>query len=470
MLPAIFPTPAEKDRMDNVKKYNDLYENKAFQVLGLHELIKKQFKNLSQLVYIAHSIPSKVSEFYGDFVQGDANDLSIESQGEQAETDAVVQAVEDNDLIEAVYDYAVDQSSIGFLFLLARTDENGDLIIESVPQDQCFPQKDGSVVFASYIQIPGSNDPKQLWLYTQHYRMENSQAVIDRELWSVNSMGQKADKLALSQYDANLLESEPLKIDELPVVQIDNGRRIRGFGKSDYADILPQLAEVNERTTHVAIQLLKNLDAKMVGPKGLLDENGKTVQWEVMQLESKDDQKPEYVLNDNPLIAETYKHVEKQLQYISWFTGVPMFELLSTSANPERVEALRMRLYSAIRKTDTKRSKLSKGLKNILRVGLKLTGIAEPGDIEIRFGDVLPKDALLDTQTEQIKVQAGLSSKRSSMKRLENYDNEQVDEELQTIEQENHVAGINPANPPQLPINPMDNLSNNPKDNNQIQQ
>jgi hypothetical protein len=451
MLPPIFPTPADKDRMDNVKKYSDLYENKAFQVLGLHELIKKQFKNLSQLVYIAHSIPSKVSEFYGDFVQGDATELSIESQGEQGEAELIVQATEDNDLVEAVYDYGVDQSSIGFLVLLARSDEAGHLIIDAVPQDQYFPQKDGSVIFGSYLQVPGSTDPKELWLYTQHYRMDEGKAVIDRELWTVNSLGQKQDKIDLAKYDANLKELEPLGIDELPIVQIDNGRRIRGFGKSDYADILPQLAEVNERTTHVAIQLLKNLDAKLTGPKGMLDEKtGKPVQWEVMERENNEQPKPEYVLNDNPLIAETYKHVEKQLQYISWFTGVPMFELLSTSANPERVEALRMRLYSAIRKTDTKRSKLKKGLKDILRKGLKLMGITEPADIDIRFGDVLPKDTLTDTQAEQIKVQSGLSSKRSSIKRLENYDDEQVDAELATIEQENRVAGIDPANPPTI--------------------
>jgi hypothetical protein len=114
------------------------------------------------------------------------------------------------------------------------------------------------------------------------------------------------------------------------------------------------------------------------------------------------------------------------------------------------VEALRMRLYSAIRKTDTKRSKLKKGLKDILRKGLKLMGITEPADIDIRFGDVLPKDTLTDTQAEQIKVQSGLSSKRSSIKRLENYDDEQVDAELATIEQENRVAGIDPANPPTI--------------------
>jgi len=450
MLPAIFPSPVEKDRMDIVRKYNDLYENKAFQVLGLHELIKKQFRNLSQLIYIAHSIPSKVSEFYGDFVQGDANELAIESQGGQDEQDIVAQAVEDNDLIEAIYDYGVDQSSIGFLFLLARLDDAGNLIIESVPQDQCFPQKDGSVIFASYIQIPGTNDPKQLWLYTQHHRVENGKAVIERELWTTDDLGRKKDKLNLALYDATLKDREELEIDELDVVQIDNGRPIRGFGKSDYADILPQLSEVNERTTHVAVQLLKNLDAKLTGPKGMLDEKGVPVQWEVMERETADQPKPEYVLNENPLIAETYKHVEKQLQYISWFTGVPMFELLSTSANPERVEALRMRLYSAIRRTDTKRSKLAKGLKDILRVGLKLKGITEPGDIEIRFGDVLPKDVLADTQAEQIKVQAGLSSKRSAMKRLENYDDEQADEELAAIEQESRVAGINPAAPPQI--------------------
>lgn len=451
MLPPQFPSQAEAARLDTIRKYAKLYDNEAFAVLGLHDLIKKQFKNLSQLIYIAHSIPSKISDFYGDYVQGDTEDLSIESTGDDGEKTAVSDAIDSNDLKEAVNDYAVDQSSIGFVVLLARTDEDGQIIIESVPQDQYFPQKDGSVVFASYIIKPNASDPKRdLWLYTQHYRLEDGQAIIERELWNVDSTGQKSDKLPLSAYDPGLLEIEKLEIAELPIVQIDNGRKKGGFGKSDYADILPQLAEVNERTTHVAIQLLKNLDAKMVGPKGMLDDNGKPVQWEVMEKASKEDPSPEYVLNDNPLIEETYKHVEKQLNYIAWFTAVPMHEMVTSAAAPERVESLRIRLYSALRRTKRKRANIRKGLDKILRLGLMLTGVESPQPIRVEFGDPLPADTLADAQVEEIKVKTGLSSKHSAIKRLENYDDEQVEEELAQIEQESRIEGINPAQPPQV--------------------
>lgn len=452
MLPEAFPTPADRERLSLVRKYQDLYDNKAFAVLGLHELIKKQFKNADQLVYIAHAIPAKISEFYGDFVQGDSEDLVIESSSEDSQQkDAVTEAVDYNDLKEMVYDLAETQSSIGYVPLLVRL-EDDNIVIETVPQDQYFPQDDGSVIFASYVAMPGGKDPKRdIWLYIQHYNFdEKGNAVIDRSLWTVDDQGCKNQQAALSLYDASLKEHEDLGIPELPTSQIDNGAQQDGFGKSDYADILPQLSEINERTTHVAIQLLKNLDAKMQGPVGLLDENNNVKQFEVIELASKELPDVKYILNENPLIAEAYNHVEKQVYYISWITAVPMFELLSSAARPERVEALRIRLYSALRKTSRKRAKIRKALDWALRVGLMLKGIEDPAKITVKFGDVLPVDQLAAVQVEDVKVKDGLSSKLSAIKRLENCNDEDAEEELKRIEQENRIAGIQVNQPPQI--------------------
>ena len=451
LLPEVFPTPQDTERISVIKKYQLLYENKQFEVLGLHELIKKQFKSLSQLIYVAHAIPAKVSEFYGDFVQGDVVDMVIESTGDEKEGKKTQEIVDWNDLKEAIYDYSVEQSSIGYVVLLARVEE-GQVVIDSIPQDQYFPQKDGSVIFASYIEKPDAKDPKKdVWLYIQHYKLENDKAVIERSLWEVNSAGKKGEQVDLSAYDSAVQQREDLGIDELPIVQINNGRKKQGiFGRSDYADILPQISEINERTTQVAIQLLKNLDAKMEVPKGVLDEEGNARQFEIIERESKETPETRYIINENPLIDDTYKHVERQVNYISWFTGVPMFELLSTSTQPERVEALRIRLFAAVRKTDTKRAQIKKGVDWILRVGLKLLGIKEPKPIRVEFSDVLPVDVITIAQAEEIKVRNGLTSRRSSIKRLENYDEERIEEELQLIESENAVAGINTNLPPQI--------------------
>jgi hypothetical protein len=453
MLPDVFPSAADKERLSLVQKYQDLHENKAFAVLGLHKLILKQFKNADQLVYIAHAIPAKISEFYGDFIQGDSEDVVIESSSEdQQQKDAVTEAVDYNDLKEMVYDLGEDQSKIGYVPLLVRL-EDGNIVIEAVPQDQYFPQPDGSVIFASYVAVPGGDPKRDIWLYIQHYLLDDKgSAVINRSLWTTDDKGCKNQQVSLAKYDSKLSEHEELNIKELPVMQIDNGSRKGGFGKSDYADILPQLSEINERTTHVAIQLLKNLDAKMQGPRGaFIDENGNYKQFEAIELDSKDMPDVKYILNDNPLIQETYSHVEKQVYYISWITAVPMFELLASAARPERVESLRIRLYSALRKTSRKRAKIRQALDWALRVGLMLKGIPDPEKITIKFGNVLPVDELAEAQVEDVKVRDGLTSKLSAIKRLENCNDEDAEEELRLIEQEARLAGINPANPPQLP-------------------
>ena len=453
-LPTQFPSEAEIERLTLTQKYNNLYENKQYEVLGLHDLIKKQFKNLSQLVYVAHAIPSKVSEFYADFVQGDVRDMKIETTGENKdEQKKIDDAVDYNDLREMVYDIAVEQSSIGFVPLLVRI-EDGHIVIDQIPQDQYFPQKDGSVIFASYVQKPDAKDLKRdIWLYAQHYLLRHGKAVIERSLWEVADNGQKGAQVSLAAYDATLLQEEKLDIDVLPVVQIDNSRKKRGqYGRSDYADILPQLSEINERTTHVAIQLLKNLDAKMAVPdeSGVINkETGEAKQFEFLAM-TKESVVPQYIINANPLIEATYTHVERQARYISWFTSVPMDQLISNAAQPERVESLRIRLYSAVRKSDSKRANIRKGLDWALRIGLMLLGFKTPDKIRIEFGDVLPKEPLVDAQVEDIKVRDGLSSRRSSIKRLEGLEDDEVDQEMQAIQQEETVAGINKNNPPQI--------------------
>jgi len=122
--------------------------------------------------------------------------------------------------------------------------------------------------------------------------------------------------------------TQTLEIDTIPIIQVDNGRPMSsGYGKSDYNDILPQLAELNERATHISTQLLKNLDAKMQIPKTdeTVNEDGTLKQWDTLVVDGKDSAEAKYILNTNPLIESTERHIELQLKMISFFSSVPMF-------------------------------------------------------------------------------------------------------------------------------------------------
>src|SRR5262249_42976929 len=150
--PRPFPSPVEIQRVKTLRKYELLYSNDQQSVLLLHELIKKQYTKTADLIYLAHAIPSRVSEFYGDFVQGDADKLTIKALSD-TEQETVTTIVNTNDLHEKVYDWAVNQSEYGYSVLLGRV-EDDEFFIDEISTDQYFPQPDGSVIFATYKKSP----------------------------------------------------------------------------------------------------------------------------------------------------------------------------------------------------------------------------------------------------------------------------------------------------------------------------
>lgn len=453
-----FPNETERQRILTLQKFAHLYENEQNVVFQLHEVIRAKYKNLSNIIYISHAIPSKVSDFYGDFVQGDAQLLKIDFvEGSDEDRETLQDIVKTNNLIESIYDYAVNQSEFGFEVLLGSV-KDGKFVIQSVGKDQYFPQRDGSVIFATYIRDPQSTLPikqRDLYLYTQHYRVENGSVIIERQAWKCDMEGKADTPVDFTRVglDATIQQSEKIEgLDVLPIVQIDNGRKTKwGFGKSDYQDIMPNLQELNERTTHVATQLLANMDAILEIPKLSTnrDKAGNFVKIDTLELTDKDI-RSKYVTNDNPLIEETYKHLDRQLHFMSWVTGVPMNEMMESS-QPERVETMRIRMFNAIRRTDTKRSKLTKGLIDLITIGFKMLGKELKSEIYITYSDVIPSDPQILAQTEETKVTAGLSSRRSAMKRLENYTDEEADAELELIKKEDIQSGaVNPNNAPTI--------------------
>ena len=454
-----FPNAVERQRITTLRKFQKLYENEQLAVLGIHELIKKHYKQLSDLVYLAHAIPARITEFYGDFVQGDVDQLIIQADtGSDKDEEFVESVVYENDLKERIADYAEDQSQYGYAVFLGWADAENKYHIDAVPADQYFPQVDGSVIFATYKKDPEDKDQKKLLLHTQHYQKEGDKVFVEHEAWRTNNLGINIDKYPLESMGKllgrDLKEKEDLDIDEFPIRQADNGRRTKyGFGKSDYFDIMPQLAEVNERSTHVSTVFLKNIDAKMVVPASSLDEDEKTGEVKVKQqdvyiTETKEDMIPQYITNTNPLLADLREHVMAELKMIEWVTGVPMWAI-TKGQQAEKVESLRIQLFAAVRKSAKKRAKIKRALLDMFRIGAKMTKQSDDlqnGDINIDFGDVLPIDEMTQVEAESVKISSGISSKKRSMMRIENYTEEEAEQEIDTIKSEDQIAGIGNAN------------------------
>ena len=447
--PTNFPSPTEKARMETLQKFNKLYQGEHFSVFGLHELIKKQFKKPQDLIYIAQNLTGYISDFYGDFVAGDIDKMIIRGNTGNAEVDKFVDdVVYENDLKEQVPDMGTDQSIFGFVLLLGWLDTDGGYHISKVGQDQYFPQADGSVIFTTYKSVtPVNSTEAVLYCLTQHYYLENGTCKVDREGWVANKNGTLEKKISFEEitniFGLNMVENENLEIDELPI-RIANNTRLNsyGFGKSDYNDIMPQISEINERVSHIATQLLKNLDAKMALPAtDNIDENGdmKNGAFDTIEV-NKDEIMPQYIVNTNNLLTDAREHISDQIKMVSEITSVPMWQLTKSSM-PERVESLRIQLFATMRKTSRKRAKIIRALQDMFRIGFKMKGINFADDIEIAFSDVVPVDELTQANTEQIKIMAGISSKKSAIMRVENMDEADAEAELKQIQDEDRIAG-----------------------------
>ena len=459
-LKNIFPTKTDKQRMTTLDIYDKLYENEQQSVLPLHDIITKQYRSQSDITYLGHAIPAKVSDFYGDFVQGDVDRMTLDYIDDESSLELFESIVEDNEIMENINDWATDQSSNGYVVLLGYVEED-EFKIQVVPQEQYFPQADGTIIFATYFRDPNGNkdvvdDDVDLFLYTQHYEIIDNSLVITRQVWTTDMMGRAEDDMGVEAVK-DYFGVEPLETVEnmsmLPIVQIDNGRRTKwGFGKSDYHDIMPQLGEVNERRTHIATQLLKNLDAKLELPEkeSLKMDDGSLKYFEYIMRDGKEEAEARYILNENPLLENAETHITTQLQMISYVTDVPMWSLLDSSA-PEKVESMKIKLFGADRRTRRKRAKMKKGVEKIIEIGFLMKGVEMSGNIMLEFSEVLPQDGLIQTNTEAEKTRNGLSSKRSAMKRLENYTEDELDREEELIKNETAESGaINPNDAPEL--------------------
>ena len=72
---------------------------------------------------------------------------------EKADEDFVKEVVYENDLKEMISDIGTGQSEFGFVGF-GWLDENEIYRIEPIPQDQYFPQSDGSVIIALWKRDP----------------------------------------------------------------------------------------------------------------------------------------------------------------------------------------------------------------------------------------------------------------------------------------------------------------------------
>lgn len=455
-----FPNKQQRVRLETNQRNLRLYDGRHYKVFGIKDYFVDDTRKERKL-YIATNLPALITEYFADLIMGQGAMFFIEGE---KESEALSKIVRGNKLNDTLYQESLDQSTFGYGVLRVRSDVNDPTkpIIELVQTDSYYPEYDfrdttqpSRVTLASFIKDPRGEQKRGL-IYKTIYEKDGEKITLRFELRFLNSdstQGEEVDPVKYSQYFPELTE-EPLTIEgttRIPVWQIDNTRRAGDpFGKSDYKDIEPQLEEVNNRVTHISIQLIKHMNARMAVPPSTLPD-GKKDKIKVKDIDlievAKEDHMPAYITNSNPLIEECFKFIDMEIQQALGIAKVPpeMVRPESSSGN-DKVEAMRLRLFPSLRKVARKRLAFESVLQEALTFALSIAGVETENEIRIVWDDVLPVDMVALTLQMVERSTAGLVSKRTAISTLDDLTDEQADQELERIRQEE------PAIEPFLPI------------------
>lgn len=444
MALASFPNEKEKKRLEALRKYEELYDGEHYALFGIKDYFVDGTKEQKKL-YIAVNLPALISEYYADMVVADG--IYVDTDDEVIQ-EAINEIYSANSLDVAFYESSITTSKSGFSVFRVRVDAFERVIIEEIPVDQYFPQSDGGVVLASYITLVSMmNGKKYKFLYKQSYSQATptSNVILTHELWKVNNQKQPTERVAITEYMNIVSDTMDTGLPIMPVFQINNSKSSQSlFGKSDYKDPQPLFDEINNRITQISVQLIKHLRARIAVPSGTLDQDGaiKVSESDIFEV-GDGDKMPQYITNSNPLIDAGFTQLDKLILLVSSITKIPAEEMgYPGKGGAEKPEAMRIKLFSTLRKVSRKRIYMEQVIIDMMNLALILKGINPPADkkkfdLRIKWTDALPTDENLLTDRLNSQVDGGLKSKRKAIKELQDiYDND-LDAEIAQIESEN---------------------------------
>lgn len=437
-----FPTNEDFARVAKLNNFYNVFKGLHSKVFKLKSYFEEDQKKRT-LLYLAYNVGQIVSLTSADFLFGEQ--LKIQTNEDNAEKpieSKINKIIQKNYLDEKLYQSSVIQDVAGFTIFTVRQKDKV-AIIEEVPYDNYFPDFSGvrldeesqKVVIASYVDIVNpKNKKKETFLYKQIHTVGK----IEHELWTTTTDMKQSKKVELAIYSSDLLAEESTELDYIPVFQIDNFKTVKErFGISTYESVMNLFEELNDRITQISVQLIKHLNAKVAVGEGILTKKGEIDSDQELFLVEKGDIVPQYITNSNALIEEGFKQIEGILRQICTVTQTPTSFLgLDDQGGAEKVETVKIRMASFLKKIKRKQRSYEAKLVDILETALFFEGTKKlPDGVEIKFtwDYGLPRDLLTEAQTHQILVESGIESIETAIRELKDLDGEALTQELERI-------------------------------------
>ncbi len=459
--------PQNKARLENYKRSRLLFKGKHQDV---YERIQKWLERQEdkELIYIVCNFAGLLSKVSADMLFGEQPRF-VAGEEKSKEQEALDTIVKNNSLHVLNYEMALSASWRGEAIYKVRFGKFADwaetehAVIETVSPEIFYPILDEDNVrglkggiFGWVKQGPG--DKKYLRIERQ------LPGLIESELYELDgrSIGQRVKLNTFPEY-ADLEDVQETRYPGLLFEVVPNWRLDDEFyGISDYYDLEGIFDELNNRVSRISRVLDKHESPKLILPPGIMkwDENYRRWHIEKEDLEAIEVNPAEEQVGDLPRyltwdaqLEAAFKQIDKLLEFAFMVSETsPDAFGLGKSGQAESGRALKFRLLRLLAKINRKKLYFDEALRNTLYAAQYLNNVwgrgPEPQDVRIEWQDGLPADELEQAQVEQTRTgNKATSSVRSAVRRLDNLDGEQLEEELEEIAKDEKSLGGQAADP-----------------------
>ncbi|MEB1806606.1 MAG: phage portal protein [Bacillaceae bacterium] len=422
------------DRHERYKDYENMYNNYEDEWLQI-----RKFSNKIMHPYLAIALPREVATLYSDMAF--AAPINAFAKDNPEADKAIDDIIEENNLDMMLSEASLTQAYKGGIVFKNYLD-NGVSKITYIEPDFYFPvfsPTDKRKLISETIAYPYQEGNRH-YLYTETYEPRNG------EYWVISSTHVFQNNRIGKELTRNEVNT---KLKESPLTYVPFIRSGSSFwGDSLYKALTPLFDELNHRATQIADVLDRHSDPNMYADPSFFEDNG--------EFESggkaypvdhnAGEQPPGYITFD--WSAEwNFKFIEdiifKALSFVS-----PLAPALYGMDEASQASGRALITKSWRTQCTVKRSHMywRTALKKVLYIAQQLEVISGKANYSPAIPNVelvlsLPMDNLENAQAEQLKVQSGISSKKSAIARLNPHMNsKEVEEEFLEILNEQNEA------------------------------
>lgn len=445
----LWPPKSERKRLQRYRDNRLLFQGEHHEVFK--EIWQRLFRVEWQLsVEIVLNWPKRLSTLWSDLLIGERPSLSDSKDKENGSV--YFEGLADKiNLWKSAYIAAIDTSRYGDSVFKVRRDDKGNVKISVIPPEFWFP-------------IVSPTDAKEIthhviaWPSLKDYENPlNTDGTLHVEVHTPEAIGYREYKLpphggTLGAPIAESMEENTagrMLIVHCPGLETSD----TVYGMDDYDDLTSVMQELEVRFAQVAKVLDKHGDPKMYGPSSVLvkDEMTGKLKADVGDYWPVDDEEspPGYIVW-NAQLEHSFTQIKGLMEqfYMLSETSPAVFGKIE-SGLAESGSALKRLFMAPLAKVNRVRMNFDPALREVLTIAAILDGKDENSIAPvIGWKDGLPDDEAEQVNMASTAVSAGISSKRSAMKRAFGLDDEQTDEEMRQIEAESKAEMLDSPDAP----------------------